>query len=166
MKHNKGVTLVELLVSMSIMVIFASVVLTSFKRQPPEAQLEQAAIEVRSAILTARNLALAPQIKYAAPATGTPAQYFSAKITSNNVDVIKYDTIGTSSILQGYSKKLPSKISSSSDWEIKFKVAANEISFNPSTTSSIDITHSSITTGRKATISVDSMTGYSDIIIQ
>lgn len=153
---------------MSIMVIFASVVLTGFRRQPPEAALEQSAMEVRSAILTARNLALAPQTKYAAPAGGgAPAKYFAAKITkingSNIVEVIKYDSDGIPSSLSGYSKTLPSKINIS-DWEVKFEVAASVISFDPPT-NSIDITHSDIT-DRKATISVDRVTGYTDITIQ
>lgn len=161
MKSIRGYTLVELLVAMSIMVVFAAVVLPGFKRQTPEQALEQAALDVRSSVLAARTLALAPQTRYA----GT--YYYRAEVDSstNKVNLYQLDSTKASvTIMSGRSKTLPSIVTVGSSWKVDFQVAQNNISFIPSVTKEVKLSVNN--NQRKATVSVDPVTGHTDITIE
>ncbi|MCA9388646.1 prepilin-type N-terminal cleavage/methylation domain-containing protein [Candidatus Berkelbacteria bacterium] len=96
MGQGKGFTLVEILVSMSIVVLMLGVGIPAFQQFGKQAELDQAASEVQTAILEARNLALspeagkAPQIDYyglifhSDGSGGQTNQYSVVRIDSNN----------------------------------------------------------------------------------
>ncbi|MDO8513912.1 MAG: type II secretion system protein [bacterium] len=164
---KKGYTLVELLVVISIITIFTAIVLPGFKRQRPEQALEQAALEIRSSILQARALALAPQNKY--NGTDCFGLHFNPDKTT---EIIRYkdgtsyscetpipEDDGTEG-LKGYDKNLVFKLNNFPPaFTVQFRSAANQVYLPDGNTLTLE------TDNRKATLTVDEVTGYTDIKI-
>jgi prepilin-type N-terminal cleavage/methylation domain-containing protein len=159
MKKN-GYTLVELIVTMSIVAVFTAVVLPGFGRQRPEQALEQTALAVRSTILQARSLAMAPQTQHA----GKGINCYSAKVgTDGKVSVglwQDHETSGECSTyiddLKGYDEKLDGRISPpTSDYVVKFRVGENKVYGTKEENKILELSPKDTSIDRTATISVN-----------
>lgn len=62
---KKGTTLIELIVIIGLLALFIVVILPGMKRLTPEQQLEQAAMDLKSAIFEARAYSFSPKVQYA-----------------------------------------------------------------------------------------------------
>lgn len=83
--RNSGFTLVELMVSISIVTVMMAVGLPAFKNYGRKAELNQAATDIQVAILQAHNLALAPESD-----KPSSVDYYGVKFNSDNsFDVIR-----------------------------------------------------------------------------
>lgn len=100
---SRGFTLIEILVSMSIVVLMLGVGIPAFQEFGKQAELNQSASEVQNAIFEARNLSLSPEadkkpeidyygLIFHSDGTGPDTnQYSVIRVNSNNPPTIPID---------------------------------------------------------------------------
>ena len=86
MNWSRGFTLVELMVSISIVTVMMAVGLPAFQNYGRKAELNQAATDIQTAILQAHNLALAPESD-----KPSSEKYYGVKfdVIKNSFDVVR-----------------------------------------------------------------------------
>jgi len=72
---NRGMTLIEVLVTMTILVLFLAVGFPGYQRATQEREVQRVALQIKDAINDARQLAMAP-----INSTGNPVQYYCFNI--------------------------------------------------------------------------------------